>query len=89
MLGPIFQCCVCQTIFRQVETIKVGDRQLKFCPRDDCNSPELEFDHVMRASISGMFMAMMGNLFNRDERDALRGITEVLMEPFNPVSRDL
>jgi hypothetical protein len=34
-------------------------------------------------------MAMMGNLFNRDERDALRGITEVLMEPFNPVSRDL
>jgi len=89
MLGPMFQCSGCYTIFCRPDTMRVGDRQLKFCPLPECGSAEVDFDHVMRGSISGMFMAMMGNLFHRDERDALRGIAEVMMEPFNPLSRDL
>lgn len=88
MLGPIFQCSSCHTVFMQPRRVK-HSRTLSsnFCPR--CGAPEIEFDHVMDNSIRVAFSGIVKDNFTEVRRMSLRVISEAMMGPYNPLSREL
>jgi hypothetical protein len=87
MLGPIFQCYNCDTIFTQPNHSYYIGQLEEICPNPDCAAGSIDWAPILEQTVSIEFMAIIGDSFDEVRRMNLRCIAEEAMEPFNPLYR--
>jgi hypothetical protein len=88
MLGPIFRCDGCYTFFMKPRIVQDWFcAELDACP--NCGSLNFDFQGISQGEINLEFFFIYGLNWTETERMEIRQIAESLMEPFNPLSREL
>lgn len=87
MLGPIFQCYLCDTVFTTPNISYFMGQATEVCPNKQCLAEALDWDFFSGDDFYDTFYGIVGANFDEARRTNLREMTEISMGPYNPLIR--